>query len=56
MTDIKRLAGKDNYVADCLYRSLICNVTLGVDYPAMAAAQATSDDIQEYHTAITTLK
>ena len=45
-TDIKHLAGKYNYVADFLSRSCVSNVALGVDYPAMAAAQATSEDIQ----------
>ena len=37
-TDITHLAGKDNYVADCLSRSFVSNVALGVDYPAMDAA------------------
>ena len=55
-TDIKHLSGKNNYVADCLTRSFVINVTLGVHCPAMAAAQVTSEYIQAYRTAITTLK
>ena len=50
------LLGKDNYVTDCLSRSFVSNLALGVDYTAMAASQATSEDIQAYRTAITTLK
>ena len=32
------------------------NVALGVNYPAMASAQAASEEIQAYRTAIITLK
>ena len=55
-TDIQHISGKDNVVADCLSRASINNITLGVDYAEMAAAQAVSDDIQSYRTAITDLK
>ena len=55
-TDIQHISGKDNIVADCLSRASIKNITLGIDYAEMAAAQAVSDDIQSYRTAITDLK
>ena len=55
-TDIQHISGKDHVVADCLSRASINNSTLGVDYAEMAAAQAVSDDIQSYRTAITDLK
>ena len=55
-TDIQHISGKDNVVANCLSRASINNITLGIDYAEMAAAQAVSDDIQSYRTAITDLK
>ncbi|KAJ8387825.1 hypothetical protein AAFF_G00149740 [Aldrovandia affinis] len=36
-TDIQHVAGKDNVVADCLSRSIVDAVNLGVDYRQMAA-------------------
>ncbi|KAJ8394244.1 hypothetical protein AAFF_G00048270 [Aldrovandia affinis] len=39
-TDIQHAAGKDNVVADCLSRSIVDAVNLGVDYGQMAADQA----------------
>ncbi|KAJ8409400.1 hypothetical protein AAFF_G00228010 [Aldrovandia affinis] len=39
-TDIQHVAGKDNVVADCLSRSIVDAVNLGVDYGQMAADQA----------------
>ena len=55
-TDIQHIPGKDNVVADCLSRSAINNVTLGIDYTAMAASQVNNEDVQAYRTAITSMK
>ena len=55
-TDIQHIPGKDNVVADCLSRSVINNVTLGIDYTAMAASQVNNEDVQAYRTAITSIK
>ena len=48
-TDIEHIYGKDNAVA-------ISNVSMGIDYTAMAAAQVVSEEIQAYRTAITNLQ
>ena len=37
-------------------RSVINNVTLGIDYTAMAASQVNNEDVQAYRTAITSMK
>ena len=55
-TDIKHLSGKSNVVADCLSRTSINNVVLGVDYAAMANAQAEDPDVEAFPTAITGLQ
>ena len=49
-TDIKHLSGKVNIVA-----SPINNISLGIDYTAMAQAQHASLELQAYPTAITNL-
>ena len=55
-TDIQHLLGKDNVVADCLSRSTVNTVSLGIDCTAMAAAQIEDEDVQAYPTAITNLQ
>jgi cleavage and polyadenylation specificity factor subunit 1 len=62
-TDIRHIAGKFNFTADCLSRAPVghdasdCqHVTLGLDYRALAAAQAASEDTQAYRTAITDIR
>ncbi|GFN76420.1 Pol polyprotein [Plakobranchus ocellatus] len=57
-TDIRHISGKKNVVADCLSRAVtdINAVSLGIDYTAMAAAQASSADVQAYKTALTNLQ
>ena len=55
-TDIKHLPGKDNVVADCLSRAAVDNVSVGIDYTALASAQMEDEDTQAYRTAITNLK
>ena len=54
-TTIKYIEGKTNKVADCLSRAIINHISL-IDYSAMATAQATSDDIQNYQSAYPSLK
>lgn len=54
-TDIKHISGKVNVVADCLSRS-INRVSLGLDYTAMAKAQAEDTDLHTYNTTATGLK
>ena len=55
-TDIKHLSGKVNVVADCLPSSPINNISLGIDYTAMAQAQHVSLELQAYPTAITNMQ
>ena len=56
-TDIAHVSRKNNIVADCLSRSRTTNaVSLGIDYIAMARAQAASIDVQAYKTAFTCLE
>ena len=55
-TNIAHVSGKLNVVADCLSRSSINKVSLGIDFVAMARAQIDSEEIQSYRTAITGLK
>ena len=55
-TDIEHISGKDNVVADCLSRAAISNVSMGIDYTAMAAVQVVSEEIQAYRSAITNLQ
>ena len=45
-TDIKHLSGKVNVVADCLSRSSMNNISLGIDYTTMAQAQHASLELQ----------
>ena len=52
-TDIAHISGKNIIVADCLSRSRTTNaVSLGIDYTAMARAQADSIDVKAYETNI----
>ena len=56
-TDIAHVSGKNNIVANCLSRSRTTDaVSLGIDYIAMARAQAASIDVQAYKTAFTCLE
>ena len=55
-TAIEHISGKDNVVSDCLLRAAISNVSMGIDYTAMAAAQVVSEEIQAYRTAITNIQ
>ena len=55
-TNIEHVSGKLNVVADCLSRSSVNKVSLGIDFVAMARAQIDSEEIQSYRTAITGLK
>ncbi|GFO10356.1 Pol polyprotein [Plakobranchus ocellatus] len=54
-TDIRHVSGKSNVMADSLSRSSLSNVTLGIDYEAMAKAQEKDRDIKAFPTAITGL-
>ncbi|GFO26781.1 Pol polyprotein [Plakobranchus ocellatus] len=54
-TDIRHVSGKSNVVADCLSRSSLSNVILGIDYEAMAKAQEKDRDIKAFPTATTGL-
>jgi len=54
-TNVQHISGKENVVADCLSRAPIDNVSIGIDYKAMAEAQANSEEVQAYLTAITNL-
>lgn len=54
-TDIQHVAGKDNFVADCLSRAVTGSVHLGLDYAAMAGDQAADSEVQAYRTAPTAL-
>ncbi len=44
-TDIQHVAGKDNFITDCLSRAVALSVHLGLDYAAMAKEQATDSNI-----------
>ena len=57
-TDIWHIAGKYNITADCLSRAPVeCQqVSVGLDYHALAAAQRNSEDVQCYRTAINGLR
>ena len=56
-TDKAHVSGKSNIVADCLSRSRTNNaVSLGIDYIAMARAQAASIDVPACKTAFTCLE
>ncbi|KAJ8358449.1 hypothetical protein AAFF_G00438780 [Aldrovandia affinis] len=55
-TDIQHAAGKDNVVADCLSRSIVDAVNLGVDYGQMAADQAADPEVQALRAATTGLQ
>ncbi|KAJ8361775.1 hypothetical protein AAFF_G00422180 [Aldrovandia affinis] len=55
-TDIQHAAGKDNVVADCLSRSIVDAVNLGVDYGQMAADQASDPEVQVLRAATTGLQ
>ncbi|KAJ8362061.1 hypothetical protein AAFF_G00399960 [Aldrovandia affinis] len=55
-TDIQHVAGKDNVVADCLSRSIVDAVNLGVDYGQMAADQTSDPEVQALRAATTGLQ
>ena len=55
-TDIQYIAGKDNVVADTLSRPSLSAIHEGIDYVAMAQAQATDPDVQSLCTTSTTLE
>ncbi len=55
-TDIQHVAGKDNFVADCLSWAVTGSIHLGLDYAAMAGDQATDSDVQHYGMAPTVLR
>ena len=56
-TDIAHVPGKSNIVADCLSSSRTTNaVSFGIDYKAIARAQAAGFDVQAYKTAFTCLE
>ena len=59
-TDIRHISGKTNVVVDCLSRPAsaieLTDVTLGIDYAAMATAQTQDPDCRASQTAITELK
>ena len=52
-TNIQHMAGKDNFVADCLSRAVTGSVHLGLDYAAMAEEQTADSEVQAYRTAPT---
>ena len=54
-TDIQHIADKDNVVADTLSRPSSSAIHEGIDYVAMAQAQATDPDVQSLCTTSTTL-
>ena len=55
-TDVQHVAGKANLVADCLSRTVVGAVHLGLDYAHMAADQATDLDVQALKAAATGLQ
>ena len=55
-TDIRHVAGKDNFVADALSRTLVGALKVGLDYVQMAKDQAADKDLQAYRTAVTGLR
>ena len=55
-TDIRHVSGKSNVVADYLSRAALGNVSLGIDYGAMAAEQAEDAEVKAFQTAITGLQ
>lgn len=55
-TDIRHISGKTNVVADCLSRTTLNNVVLGIDFVAMAKAQTTDENVQMLQTATTGLQ
>ncbi|KAI7789522.1 hypothetical protein IRJ41_008603 [Triplophysa rosa] len=54
-TDIQHVAGKDNFVADCLSRVVAGSVHLGLYYATMAVDQNADAEVQAYRTAPTAL-
>ena len=55
-TDIEHVSGQLNAVADCLSRSSISKVSLGIDFVEIARSQIDSEEIQSYCTVIIGLK
>ena len=49
-TDIQRIQGKDNQVADTMSRATVSDVHLGIDYKPMAEAQKDDPEVQILHT------
>ena len=56
-TDVRHVAGKDNYVADALSRASVnaLHAEIGVDFAAMAAAQRSCTDMSSYREGVTGL-
>ena len=55
-TDLQHVSGKLNIVADCLSRATLNSVVLGIDYAAMACAQADDPNVKAFPTSITSLQ
>ena len=55
-TDLQHVSGKFNIVADCLSRAILNSVVLGIDYAAMACAQADDPNVKAFPTSITNLQ
>ena len=55
-TDLQHVSGKFNIVADCLSRATLNSVVLGIDYAAMACAQADDPNVKAFPTSITSLQ
>ena len=55
-TDLQHVSGKFNIVADCLSRATLNSVVLGIDYAAMACAQADDPNCKAFPTSITSLQ
>ena len=54
--EVRFQPGCSNETADCLSRSNLSNVIVGIDFAQLAAAQATSTEVKDTRTAITGLK
>ena len=55
-TDIQHIQGKDNPVADALFRATLATIQEGIDYTAMANSQKNDPEVQAYCTADSSLK
>ncbi|KAJ8400275.1 hypothetical protein AAFF_G00399690 [Aldrovandia affinis] len=55
-TDVQRVAGKSNIVADCLSIVVVNAVHLGIDYVLMASDQVSDPEVQPYRITSTSLQ